>query len=96
MVTDPDAHLTQQALALLSAKLTRRERMLAAAGAKDIEQYAKRAGREPRPRSLPRLVIVIDEFASPSCPVRCGPTRCRSSRARTSRTPRLSGSTQVV
>ena len=64
MVTDLDAHLTQRALASLSAELRRRERVLAAAGAKDIEQYAERAGREPRPRPLPRLMIVIDEFAS--------------------------------
>ena len=64
MVTDLDAHLTQRALASLSAELRRREKMLAAAGAKDIEQYAERAGREPRPGPLPRLVIVIDEFAS--------------------------------
>ena len=64
MVTDLDTHLTQRALASLSAGLTRRERVLAAAGAKDIEEYTERAGREPRCRLLPRLVIVIDEFAS--------------------------------
>ena len=64
MVTDLDAHLTQRALASLSAELTRRERMLAAAGAKDIEEYTERPGREPRRPPLPRLVIVIDEFAS--------------------------------
>ncbi len=59
MVTDLDAHLTQRALVSLSAELTRRERILAAAGVKDIEDYTTR-----RPASLPRLVIVIDEFAS--------------------------------
>ena len=64
MVTDLDAHLTQRALASLSAELTRRERILAAAGVKDIEEYTERAGREPRRPPLPRLVIVIDEFAS--------------------------------
>ena len=64
MVTDLDPHLTQRALASLSAELRRREKMLAAAGAKDIEEYTERAGREPRPDPLPRLVIVIDEFAS--------------------------------
>ena len=64
MVTDLDAHLTQRALASLSAELTRRERVLAAAGAKDIEEYAERGSRQPRYRPLPRLVIVIDEFAS--------------------------------
>jgi len=64
MVTDLDAHLTQRALASLSAELTRREHILAAAGAKDIEEYTERAGHQPRRRPLPRLVIVIDEFAS--------------------------------
>ena len=64
MVTDLDAHLTQRALASLSAELTRREKVLAAAGAKDLEEYTERAGREPRSPPLPRLVIVIDEFAS--------------------------------
>ena len=64
MVTDLDAHLTQRALASLSAELTRREEVLAAAGAKDIEEYTERGGRQPRYRPLPRLVIVIDEFAS--------------------------------
>jgi len=60
MVTDLDAHLTQRALTSLSAELTRREKVLAAAGVKDIEEYTERAGREP----LPRLVITVDEFAS--------------------------------
>ena len=64
MVTDLDAHLTQRALASLSAELTRREKVLAAAGAKDIEEYTERIGRRPRDFPLSRLVIVIDEFAS--------------------------------
>jgi S-DNA-T family DNA segregation ATPase FtsK/SpoIIIE len=62
MVTDLDAHLTQRALTSLSAELTRRERILAAAGVKDLEDYTARPGRAAGP--LPRLVIVIDEFAS--------------------------------
>ena len=70
MVTDLDAHLTQRALASLAAELTRRERILAAAGVKDIEDYtvmfdrAARGGRGGVPVPLPRLVIVVDEFAS--------------------------------
>jgi S-DNA-T family DNA segregation ATPase FtsK/SpoIIIE len=74
MVTDLDAHLTQRALLSLSAELTRRERILAAAGVKDIEDYTGLAARgrrrahadagHGRPELLPRLVIVIDEFAS--------------------------------
>ncbi len=59
MVTDLDGHLVGRALASLSAELRRREGILAAAGAKDIEDYwALTGGR------LPRLVIVVDEFAS--------------------------------
>ena len=46
MVTDLDAHLTQRALTSLSAELTRRERILAAAGAKDIEDYTALLDRE--------------------------------------------------
>ncbi len=53
MVTDLDAHLTQRALASLSAELTRRERVLAAAGAEDIEECTERSSRQPRQPSLP-------------------------------------------
>jgi S-DNA-T family DNA segregation ATPase FtsK/SpoIIIE len=63
MVTDLDAHLVERALTSLGAELTRREHMLAAVGAKDIEDYFEaraRSGAEP----MPRLLIVIDEFAS--------------------------------
>ena len=63
MVTDLDPHQVERALASLSAELTRREHILAAAGAKDIEDY-QRLVDERRARPLPRLVIVIDEFAS--------------------------------
>jgi DNA segregation ATPase FtsK/SpoIIIE, S-DNA-T family len=72
MVTDLDAHLTQRALTSLSAELTRREGILAAAGVKDIEDYTALLERDARGgrraerllTPLPRLVIVIDEFAS--------------------------------
>ncbi|MGH3295673.1 MAG: FtsK/SpoIIIE domain-containing protein [Trebonia sp.] len=62
MVTDLGPHLVQRALASLAAELTRREHLLAQAGAKDIEDYLRAGGRGTAP--LPRLVIVIDEFAS--------------------------------
>ncbi|NEA40978.1 cell division protein FtsK [Streptomyces sp. SID11385] len=39
-VTDLDSHLTERALVSLRAELHRRERILAEAGAKDIEEYA--------------------------------------------------------
>ncbi|MGF7236859.1 MAG: FtsK/SpoIIIE domain-containing protein, partial [Frankia sp.] len=63
MVTDLDTHLVERALASLSAELRRREHILADAGAKDIEDYTLRvAAGELAP--LPRLLLVIDEFAS--------------------------------
>ncbi len=63
LVTDLDGHLAARALASLTAELKRRETLLAAAGAKDIEEYwALTDGQAPEP--LPRLVIVIDEFAT--------------------------------
>ncbi|WP_166353186.1 FtsK/SpoIIIE domain-containing protein [Phytoactinopolyspora limicola] len=62
MVTDLDGHLTTRALASLAAELHRREHQLADAGAKDIEDYL--AGREPDDPPMPRLMIVIDEFAA--------------------------------
>jgi DNA segregation ATPase FtsK/SpoIIIE, S-DNA-T family len=64
MVSDLDGHLTQRALASLSAELKRREEMLLHAGAKDIEDYwdTRRRRRDLDP--LPRLVLIIDEFAS--------------------------------
>ncbi|WP_232323892.1 FtsK/SpoIIIE domain-containing protein [Catenuloplanes japonicus] len=58
MVTDLDDHLVRRALESLGAELRRREHILAGAGAKDIEDFTRTGG------SLPRLLIVIDEFAS--------------------------------
>ena len=55
MVTDLDGHLTERALASLAAELRRREEILLQAGAKDIDDY---------PGALPRLLLVIDEFAA--------------------------------
>ena len=62
MVTDLDGHLTTRALESLGAELRRREHQLAAADAKDIEDYL--AAREPGAEPMPRLMIVIDEFAA--------------------------------
>ncbi|GAB2876623.1 FtsK/SpoIIIE domain-containing protein [Streptomyces deserti] len=64
MVTDLDAHLVERALESLGAELHRREHILAAADAKDIEDYQDLVRRDPSHRPLPRLLIVIDEFAS--------------------------------
>ncbi len=59
MVTDLDGHLVNRALTALTAELRRREAILAEAGAKEIEDYWRLTGGR-----LPRLVIVVDEFAS--------------------------------
>ncbi|MCA1656509.1 MAG: AAA family ATPase, partial [Actinobacteria bacterium] len=61
MVTDLDSHLTQRALASLDAELKRREHALRAAGCKDLDGHGTG---EPAGEALPRLVIIIDEFAS--------------------------------
>jgi len=64
MVSDLDGHLTERALASLSAELKRREEILLHAGAKDIEDYNDTRRLQPRLAPLPRLVLIIDEFAS--------------------------------
>jgi S-DNA-T family DNA segregation ATPase FtsK/SpoIIIE len=64
MVSDLDGHLTERALASLSAELKRREEILLRAGAKDIEDYNDARRLKPRLGPLPRLVLIIDEFAS--------------------------------
>jgi S-DNA-T family DNA segregation ATPase FtsK/SpoIIIE len=65
MVTDLDPHQVERALVSLTAELTRREHILAAAGVKDIEGYQLLVDGRRAP-SLPRLVIVVDEFAAMS------------------------------
>ncbi|MPZ61117.1 MAG: cell division-like protein [Propionibacteriales bacterium] len=62
MVTDLDGHLTTRALQSLAAELHRREHQLKQANAKDIEDYL--AGMGPGDEPMPRLLIVIDEFAA--------------------------------
>lgn len=64
MITDLDGHLVERALASLAAELRRRERVLAAAEAKDHTEYRARRARDPQLPPLPRLLIVIDEFAT--------------------------------
>ncbi|WP_309616508.1 FtsK/SpoIIIE domain-containing protein, partial [Salinibacterium sp.] len=59
VITDLDATEAARALASLRAELTFRERMLAATGARDIRQLPADG-----PGSMPRLVIVADEFAA--------------------------------
>jgi S-DNA-T family DNA segregation ATPase FtsK/SpoIIIE len=61
MVTDLDEHLGERALTSLEAELAYRERLLRAAGASGLPEYL-RMGAPLGP--LPRLVVVIDEFAT--------------------------------
>ena len=60
-VTDLDNHLAERALQSLEAELHHRESVLRSAAAKDITDY--RAADSPG-GALPRLVVVIDEFAT--------------------------------
>jgi S-DNA-T family DNA segregation ATPase FtsK/SpoIIIE len=60
MVTDLDEHLGQRALRCLEAELRYREEQLRSAGAADLGAYQADSHRAP----LPRLLVVIDEFAT--------------------------------
>ena len=60
VVTDLDERLAARALLSLDAELRRRERLLREAGAEDLSAYRAIPGRPP----LPRLAVVIDEFAA--------------------------------
>lgn len=64
LVTDLDPRLTRRALASLAAELRRREHVLADCGIPDLAAYVRRREEDPALPVLPRLVIVIDEFAS--------------------------------
>ncbi|MGI8759902.1 MAG: FtsK/SpoIIIE domain-containing protein, partial [Jatrophihabitantaceae bacterium] len=60
VVTDLDAHLTRRALQSLDCELRLREELFARVNAKDLAGYRALAAGEP----VPRLVLVIDEFAA--------------------------------
>ncbi|HSA52435.1 MAG TPA: FtsK/SpoIIIE domain-containing protein [Yinghuangia sp.] len=64
MITDLDGHLVKRALASLDAELRRREQLLADVEAKDHPEYRMKRARNPRLPALPRLLVVIDEFAT--------------------------------
>ena len=64
MVTDLDNHLVSRALVSLGAELNYREHLLAQVGAKDLEDYIDMRESKPSIPEIPRLLIVIDEFAS--------------------------------
>ncbi len=77
MVTDLDAHLVARALASLEAEVKRRKDILSDADVSKIDEYIEKRDRELRKKNelpdyklpdevkdpMPRLVIVIDEFA---------------------------------
>ncbi|WP_310961995.1 FtsK/SpoIIIE domain-containing protein [Nocardioides terrisoli] len=63
-VNDLDPHLVERALESLSAELRYREHFFAEAQVKDIEDYQLLQSKEPHRPSLPRLLLVIDEFAA--------------------------------
>ena len=62
LVTDLDDRLAARALRCLEAELRRREERFREVGAEDMESY--RAAGEARSGPLPRLVVIIDEFAT--------------------------------
>jgi S-DNA-T family DNA segregation ATPase FtsK/SpoIIIE len=64
MVTDLDGHLVSRVLESLAAELRRRERLLAEYGAKDQPDYLMKRRLEGGMPPLPRLVLVVDEFAT--------------------------------
>ena len=65
VLTDLDASTTTRAIESLTAELRRRERVLAQAAAPDIDGWRARQLKEGgRCEQMPRLVIVVDEFAT--------------------------------
>lgn len=59
LVTDLDGRLAERAKVSLEAELRRREHILRASNAEDILHYRRLGG-----AALPRLVIIVDEFAA--------------------------------
>ena len=60
VVTDLDDGLAGRALVSLDAEIRRRERLLRAAAVGDLTEYRRAGAGEP----LPRLVVIVDEFAA--------------------------------
>lgn len=65
VLTDLDAAATTRVLRSLTAELRRRERLFAAAGAADLDAYRREQQRRGViDTDVPRLVLVVDEFAT--------------------------------
>jgi DNA segregation ATPase FtsK/SpoIIIE, S-DNA-T family len=63
LVTDLDEQLGERALQSLEAELRHRERVLREHGAGDLIEYGRLIA-EGRAQPLPRVVVIIDEFAT--------------------------------
>lgn len=63
LVTDLDEHLGERALRSLEAELAHRERRLRACGVSDLPGW-RRLDPAERGEPMPRLLVVIDEFAT--------------------------------
>ncbi|MCW2607286.1 MAG: putative FtsK/SpoIIIE family protein, partial [Frankiales bacterium] len=64
MVTDLDEQLGERALLALEAELHHRERQLRTVGADNLPEYLALTADDPTAEPMPRLVVVIDEFAT--------------------------------
>ncbi|MEY9855823.1 S-DNA-T family DNA segregation ATPase FtsK/SpoIIIE [Catenulispora sp. GAS73] len=65
LVTDLDEQLSERALRCLEAEVHHRERLLRDAGLSHVRDYQRLRDRErPDLEPMPRLVVVIDEFAT--------------------------------
>ncbi|WP_240506705.1 FtsK/SpoIIIE domain-containing protein [Thermoactinospora rubra] len=80
MVTDLDGHLTRRALDSLAAEIRRRERLLLAAGAKDIDDYWDKLHQASGPGPFPPPSVSGSPYG-PSAPVRPSPPRSGRARA---------------
>ena len=64
LVTDLDAALAERALRCLEAELRHREHRLRSVGASDLRGYLRLREGDASLEPLPRLVVVVDEFAT--------------------------------
>lgn len=63
VITDLDEQLAERAVVSLGAELRRREHLLRAVGAVDLEDHRRMTAGRPH-ETLARLVVVVDEFAA--------------------------------
>lgn len=63
LVTDLGGSLAERALVALEAELDRRKRLFSAAGVNDIAAYQRLHWQGRAREPLPRLVVIVDEFA---------------------------------